>query len=167
LVNNAGIAPPVNIEEATVEDMRKVMEINLMGPMIGIQLAIKSMKKTGGGSIVTVASNSTSQVTQATGIYSPSKAAVANLTKVVALHCAREKLNIRVNTVHPGPSRTPMLTDQFSDEVLDQISQSSPMGRLAEPIEIGYVVAFLASDEASFVTGAEYFADGAITVAQF
>lgn len=167
LVNNAGVAPPCDVETVLADEFRKVLEVNLIGPMIGMQLAIKHMKKTGGGSIINVASNSTAQITQQTGIYSPTKAAIANLTKVVAVHCAREKLNIRANSLHPGASRTPMITDQFPADVLKVLEEANPMGRLAEPIEVGHVAAFLASDEASFVNGAEYFADGGVTLAQF
>ena len=167
LVNNAGIAPPVNIETVTIDELRQALDVNLIGAMIGLQLSIASMKKKAGGSIINIASNSTALVTQATGVYSPSKAAVTNLSKVAALHCAREQLNIRINTVHPGACRTPMIIDQFPAEAIKLIEDSSPMGRLGEPIEIGQVVAFLASDEASFVTGAEYFADGGATLAQF
>lgn len=166
LVNNAGIAPPADIETVAADDFRKVLDVNLIGPLIGMQLAIKSMKKTGGGSIINVSSNSTVQVMQTTGIYSPSKAALANLTKVAAVHCARENLNIRVNSLHPGASRTPMITDQFPPDLLKALEQANPMGRLAEPIELGHVAAFLASDAASFVNGAEYFVDGGATLAQ-
>lgn len=166
LVNNAGVAPPADIETVEADEFRKVLDVNLIGPLMGMQLAIKNMKKTGGGSIINVSSNSTVQVMQTTGIYSPSKAALANLTKVAAVHCARENLNIRVNSLHPGASRTPMITDQFPPDLLKALEEANPMGRLAEPIELGQVVAFLASDAASFVNGAEYFVDGGATLTQ-
>jgi 3alpha(or 20beta)-hydroxysteroid dehydrogenase len=163
LVNNAGITLAATIEELTVEQFRKVLDVNLIGPFLGMQCAIKRMKGTGGGAIVNIASNSTRGVVPMTAAYSPSKAGVANLSKVAALHCAVEGYNIRVNSVHPGATETPMLTGGEAKAVdipeVRKLIEAIPVRRMAQPREIAEVVAFLASDAASYVTGAELFVD--------
>lgn len=170
LVNNAGITSPATIEQCTVEQFRAVLEVNLVGTFLGMQSAIKRMKSTGGGAIVNIASNSTRAVVPMTTAYSPSKAGVANLTKVAALHCAAEGYNIRVNSVHPGPTETPMMTGGGAMRAVDipevrRLIEGIPLRRMAQPREIGEVVAFLASDSASYVTGEELFVDAGVTVA--
>jgi 3alpha(or 20beta)-hydroxysteroid dehydrogenase len=163
LVNNAGITNVRTIEDCTLEEMRRLMDINYTSCFLGTQHAVRLMKSSGGGAIINIASNSTKDVVPVSTAYSPSKAAVANLTKVVALHCAAQGYDIRVVSVHPGPMGTDML---LSDPTvpLDAIAASVPMGRLGRPREVGEVVAFLASDSASFITGAEIFVDGGSTV---
>jgi 3alpha(or 20beta)-hydroxysteroid dehydrogenase len=168
-VNNAGISLAKTIEELTMEEFRRVLDINLLGVFLGTKKSIQAMKRSGGGSIVNIASNSTQVVVPLTTAYSPSKAAVANLSKVAALHCAAEKYNIRVNSVHPGPTETDMLTGGGKMRATDipqvrALIESIPVGRMAQPREIANVVAFLASDLASYVTAAEVFVDGGLTV---
>ena len=103
-----------------------------------------------------------------TTAYSPSKAAVANLTKVAALHCAMEGYNIRVVSVHPGPTETDMLKGGASRAAdipqVKRLIDAIPLGRMAQPREIGDVVAFLAGEGASFMTGTEVFIDGGLNV---
>lgn len=168
LVNNAGITLPRTIEDLTLEEFREVLEVNLLGCFLGTQQAIARMKGAGAGSIVNIASNSTQTVVPLTAAYSPSKAAVANLTKVAAVHCAAAGYGIRVNSVHPGPTQTPMLTGgaEHAADIPEvrKIIQAIPAGRMARPEEIGEVVAFLAGDGASYVTGAEIFVDGGLTI---
>ena len=169
VVNNAGISVPRTIEDLTVEEFRRTLDINLLGCFLGTKKGILSMKGTGGGAIVNIASNSTGAVMPLTAAYSPSKAAVANLSKVAAIHCARERYNIRVNSVHPGPTETDMLTGGGAARAADipgvrALIESVPMGRMGQPREIAAVVAFLASDAASYVTAAEIFVDGGLTV---
>lgn len=168
LVNNAGINLPKTIEDLTLAELRRVLDVNYVGCFLGTQKAIARMKKTGGGSIINIASNSTQNVVPLTAAYSPTKAAVANLTKVAALHCAAERYNIRVNSVHPGPCETDMLTGGAAraadiPQVRELIS-AIPLGRMGQPLEVGEVIAFLASDAASFMTAAEVFVDGGLTV---
>lgn len=163
VVNNAGINLAKTIEEVTLEEFRRVLEINLLGCFLGTQRAIRQMKTSGGGSIINIASNSTRDVIPLTTAYSSSKAAVANLSKVAAMHCAAARYNIRVNSVHPGPIETDMLTSD-PNVPLGLIASLVPIGRLGQPREIGEVVAFLASDSASFMTGAEIFVDGGMSV---
>lgn len=169
VVNNAGISLAKTIEDLTLEEFRRVLEINLLTCFLGTKKGIQTMKTTGGGAIVNIASNSTQSVVPLTTAYSPSKAAVANLTKVAALHCAAERYNIRVNSVHPGPTETEMLTGGGAMRATDipqvrQLIDAIPLRRMAQPTEIANVVAFLASDAASYMTAAEVFVDAGLTV---
>lgn len=168
LVNNAGINIPATIESVTLEQFRRVLEVNLIGCFLGTQQAIQRMKRTGGGSIVNIASNSTRNVVPMVAAYSPSKAAVANLTKAAAIHCAVEHYNIRINSVHPGPTETEMLTGGAARAMdipeVRRLIEAVPLGRMGQPHEIAEVVAFLASDAASYMTAAEVFVDGGLTV---
>ncbi|WP_068071728.1 SDR family NAD(P)-dependent oxidoreductase [Novosphingobium lentum] len=169
LVNNAGVTLAVPLEEATMAQYRWVMDINYWGTVLGTRAALPAMRARGGGAIVNLSSNSTRKIFPLAVTYSPTKAAVANFTKITAAQYAHE--NIRANSIHPGPTETPMLLGdglpqglQAADipairEVIDRI----PMGRMAQPSEQADVVAFLVSDEARYVTGAELFVDGAGT----
>lgn len=162
LVNNAGIGGNrgVSIEEMSEEMWDEVMAVNAKGVFFGTKLAIPEMLKTGGGSIVNISSQIGIVGSDTSNLaYQASKGAVHIFTKAVALRYATK--GIRVNSVHPGPIQTPMLEAGFVDEqrrrkVLSRI----PMGRVGKPEEVAYGVLFLASDEASFVTGTELVIDG-------
>lgn len=166
LVNNAGIATAATIEDLTVADFQTILDINLLGAFRGMQAAIPALKAAGGGAIVNISSNSTQRVSAITTSYAATKAAVANLTKSAAIHLAQTGTGIRVNSVHPGPHATEMLLGSDSKADLPQVQalrDAIPMGRMGEAQEVGAVVAFLASDAASYVTGAELFVDGGLT----
>lgn len=166
LVNNAGIATAATIENLTVADFQAILDINLLGPFRGMQAAIPAMKAAGGGAIVNISSNSTKRVSAITTSYAATKAAVANMTKSAAIHLAQTGSGIRVNSVHPGPHATEMLLGDDSKADLPEVQalrQAIPMGRMGKAEEVGAVVAFLASDAASYVTGAELFVDGGLT----
>jgi 3alpha(or 20beta)-hydroxysteroid dehydrogenase len=162
LVNNAGVTLAATFDTAAIEDFRRVMEINYFGTVHGLRAALPALRRREGGAIVNVCSNSTRKIFPLAATYSPTKAAIANLTKLVAQQCAPE--GIRCNSLHPGPSETPML---LSGEVhadhpaIRAVISRIPMGRMAKPDEQADVVAFLVSDEARYVTGAEIFVDGA------
>lgn len=165
LVNNAGINLILTIEESTVEDFRKILDVNLLGPFRGTKAAIPAMTATGGGAIINIASNSTRKMVAQTNIYSAAKAALANLSKTSAIHLARGGTGIRVNSIHPGAHATNMILGGTgepapSDEMVDMLVSMIPMGRLGKPSEIGATAVFLASDMASYITGAEIFVDG-------
>ncbi len=164
LVNNAGINLILTIEEATVEDFQKILDINLLGPFRGIKAVIPAMKASGGGAIVNISSNSTRKMVAQTTVYSASKAALANLSKTTAAHFGRSGANIRVNSIHPGAHATNMILGEGahspSDELVDMLVSMIPMGRLGKPSEVGATAVFLASDMASYITGAEIFVDG-------
>ena len=167
LVNNAGINFVRTIETATVDEFRAILDVNLIGPFLGMQAVIPVMKAKG-GSIVNIASNSTRKVVALTTIYGATKAGLANLTKTAAVHCASSGYGIRINSVHPGPHETEMLLGGISQAVdipeVRRMMEMIPMSRMGKPSEVGTVVAFLASDDASYMTGAEIFVDGGITV---
>ena len=167
LVNNAGISLAKSIEDITLDEFKRVLDINLIGCFLGTRKAILTMKA-GGGSIVNIASNSTQNVVPLTTAYSPSKAAVANFSKVAAMHCAAEGYGIRVNSVHPGPTETQMLTGGATRATdipqVRQLIEAIPLKRMAQPAEIANVVAFLAGDLSSYMTAAEVFVDAGLTV---
>jgi 3alpha(or 20beta)-hydroxysteroid dehydrogenase len=167
LVNNAGINFILTIEEATVEDFRRILDINLLGPFRGTQAVIPAMKASGGGSIVNISSNSTRKMVPQTTVYSATKAALANLSKTSAAHLARSGANIRVNSIHPGAHATNMIVGDgahsASGAMVEMLVSMIPMGRLGEPSEVGTTAVFLASDMASYITGAEIFVDGGAT----
>lgn len=171
LVNNAGITLAASIDDITIDDARRVMEINYFGPMRGIKAVLPSMRRAGHGSIVNISSNSTRMIVGITAPYAPTKAALALLTKNVAVHCAQAGDAIRCNSVHPGPNETPMLfgpdMDKSGDAAINLIEpmvRAIPMQRMGRPPEIGTVVAFLASDDSSYMTGAELFVDGGLSL---
>lgn len=163
LVNNAGINYVVTIEDATEEQFRNIIDVNLIGPFLGMQAVIPHMKAAAGGSIVNLSSNSTRKVVVSTTVYSATKAALANLTKTSAAWLG--KYNIRVNSVHPGAHDTEMVRkgfEQVTDPAIrEAILGAIPLQRLGRPEETGALVAFLASDAASYISGGEYFIDGA------
>ena len=157
--NNAGIGgTTVTMQEESMENWNKVISINQTGVMLGHKTTYALLKESGGGSII----NTSSMFGIIGGFgnmpaYAATKGAVRNLTKNAALGWATE--GIRVNSVHPGFINTPILGD--IDKA--QLAESTPIGRIGEPEEIANVVAFLASDEASFITGAEFVVDGGYT----
>ena len=163
LVNNAGIADSMKVEDTAVEDWDRVMDINAKGVFLGTKTAIPEMRRAGGGSIVNISSqlgivgtdNSSAQ-------YQSSKGAVRLLTKATAVQYAGE--GIRVNSVHPGPIATAMTERHRDDPQLGELTLSRiPMGRFGEAEEVAYGVLYLATDEASFVTGSELVIDGGWT----
>jgi 3alpha(or 20beta)-hydroxysteroid dehydrogenase len=166
LVNNAGMALSRTIEEATLEDFKRVMDINLFGAFLGIKAVLPQMISRGaGGAIVNVSSNSTDMILPTTSMYGASKAALANLTKTTAVHVARKGYGIRANSIHPGPHATDMLADP---EVANQphikaMNDAVPLGRFGRPEEFAHLVVFLASDESSYITASEFFIDGGLT----
>lgn len=168
LVNNAGIVSGASIEDMSLEEFRRVLETNLIGCFLGMKAAIPRMKRAGGGAIINIGSNSTRMILPTSTAYSPSKAAVANLTQVVAVHCAQQGYGIRVNVIHPGFTATEMLyggAESVGDHpIVRGLIDKIPMGRVGQPSEIGKAVVYLASDDASYVTGAELFVDGGVAL---
>jgi 3alpha(or 20beta)-hydroxysteroid dehydrogenase len=171
LVNNAGINVPASIDDLSIDDARRVMEVNYFGAMRGIQAVLPSMRRSGNGSIVNMSSNSTRMIIGLTAPYAPAKAALALLTKNVAVHCAQAGDAIRCNSIHPGPTETPMLFGPEMDKsgdaairLIEPMVAAIPMQRMGQPPEIGAVVAFLASDDSSYMTGAELFVDGGLSL---
>jgi 3alpha(or 20beta)-hydroxysteroid dehydrogenase len=171
LVNNAGITMAATIDDMTIEGAKLVMEIDYFGPMRGIKAALSSMRKSGNGSIINISSNSTRMIMGITAPYAPAKAALTLLTKNVAVHCAQVGDAVRCNSVHPGPAETAMLLgedmgsgDDTAIQMIQPLIQMIPMKRMGKPPEIGSVVTFLASDDSSYMTGAELFVDGGLSM---
>ncbi|WP_461244665.1 glucose 1-dehydrogenase [Secundilactobacillus muriivasis] len=159
LVNNAGITYAKSLFDVTTEDYLKIFKINQLSVFLGMKYAATEMKKTGKGSIVNVSSIN-GLVGGAIG-YTDTKFAVRGMTKAAALELAYS--NIRVNSVHPGVISTPMIHQGDTDDAVAQFAKMIPMQRIAEPEEVSKMVLFLASDDSSYSTGAEFTADGGIT----
>ncbi len=160
LVNNAGILNTKGIIETSEEEWDAIINVNQKGVWLGMKIAAPAMKQRGGGSIINISSIYGMIGSGGSSAYHASKGAVRILTKAAAVEFAPDK--IRVNSVHPGVIKTPMV-DIFADKDLDAIAALAPMKRAARPEEVGAVVLFLATNEASFVTGAEYAVDGGYT----
>ena len=163
LVNNAGILIRKGVEETTEEDWDCVMAINAKGVFLGTKCVIPAMRQAGGGSIINISSTAgLTGGTGATAAYSATKGAVRLLTKATAIQYAKE--NIRCNSVHPGDIDTPMVRYELSNpDMLRGIMGRLPLGRIGTTEDIAYGVLYLASDESSFVTGAELVIDGGVT----
>lgn len=162
LINNAGVYPPGATTESTAADLwNTVMSINLTGPFIGTQLCLPYMKQGGGGAVVNI--SSIAGIVGGNGAaYSASKGGLRLLSKDHAVEFA--KYNIRVNSIHPGGVITPM-TDFIANipGADEMVHNMCPMGRMGTAKEIAYGALFLASDEASYVTGTELVIDGGLT----
>lgn len=161
LVNNAGISVSKDFMEQTEEDFAKGFAINANSVMFGMQAVIPHMEENGGGSIVNVSSIAALTGMSGAGVYTASKGAVRSITKAAAVDYGKK--NIRVNSVHPGYIVTPMSqeymeSDQFRPYFLSQIA----LPELGKAIEVANAMLFLASDEASHITGIELPVDGGV-----
>lgn len=158
LVNNAGILRVGPIESMTVDDFRAVLEVNLIGTFLGIQSVVPSLRDAGGGSIVNTSSTAGFLGYPGLGAYVASKFGVRGLTKVAAQELGSD--GIRVNSIHPGGTDTPMVhSDTFQFDAETSFN-GQPIARIGRPEEIAALAVFLASDESSYSTGAEFIADG-------
>lgn len=170
LVNNAGVGwggPP---EDEPLERWRQLMSINLDGVFLGTKHAIRAMKRVPprGGSIINLASIEGLVGDPNLGAYNASKGGVTLYTKSVALYCARQRLGIRVNSIHPGYIWTPMVEHYLGEhgdveEGRKALDAMHPIGHVGEPDDIAYGIVYLASDESKFVTGAALVIDGGYT----
>lgn len=164
LVNNAGIAVGNSIENTTTEEWRQIMAVNLDGVFFGTRLGIQRMKnKDLDASIINMSSIEGFVGDSNLGAYNASKGAVRIMSKSAAVDCALKDYDIRINSVHPGYIRTPMV--ESTPGMVEAMSQRSktPMGHLGEPDDIAYMCVFLASDESKFATGSEFVVDGGYT----
>ena len=163
LVNNAGISGPrYHTAELDPADFLRIMGINTNGVFFGMRAVLPGMLRAGGGSIVNISSTAGFSHTKYTGnmAYTASKFAVRGMTRAAAVEYAGR--NIRVNSVHPGGVMTPMVANNLPEEAKSAILSEIPMGRLGEPLEISRLVLFLASDDASYITGSAMLADGGL-----
>ena len=158
LVNNAGIVHFARIADTEPADWSRVIDINLTGTYLGIRALAPSMRKAGGGAIVNISSGAGMSGAFGLGAYVASKWGVRGLTKTAALELARD--HIRVNSIHPGATRTTMAAQPDVEAVMAASVKNLAISRIAEPEELTRLVLFVASDEASFSTGSEFIADG-------
>jgi NAD(P)-dependent dehydrogenase (short-subunit alcohol dehydrogenase family) len=162
LVNNAGIGTFPDVEQETIEGWNRLIGINETGVWLGMRAAVPRMRKAGGGSIINVSS-----IFGAVGgfgasiAYHASKGAVRLMTKNAAIRYAKE--GIRVNSVHPGFIDTPIVAVVKGTDTETLILNNTPMGRMGRSEEVAEVIAFLASDRASYMTGSEVYVDGGWT----
>ena len=164
LVNNAGIAVLRMIDAMTPQDFARQMEVNMTSVYLGTRRAVAEMRKTGqGGSIVNLSSVAGLVGIPGVSAYAASKAGVRLFSKAIAMETARE--GIRVNSVHPGMILTNMQKVALQDnpEQYDIITAAIPMGKMGEALDIANCVLFLASEEARYITGAEFVVDGGMT----
>jgi len=178
MVNNAGItgfsseagasARPHDPEHASLEDWRAVHAVNLDGTFLGCRYAIAAMKTRGTGSIINMSSRSGLVGIPMAAAYASSKAAIRNHSKSVALYCATQGWAIRCNSIHPGAILTPMWEPMLGEgddqraASLAALSADTPLKRFGRPDEVAAIAVMLASDEAGYVTGAEFNIDGGL-----
>jgi 3alpha(or 20beta)-hydroxysteroid dehydrogenase len=159
LVNNAGIVTFGAIETTAPAEFRRTLDINLTGCWLGMHFAVPSIRKAGGGSIVNVSSTAGLQGYANLGAYVASKWGLRGLTKAAALELG--PLGIRVNYIHPGPIRTPMIAGLDAES----IAATQPIARVGEPEEVTALLLYLLAD-ATYSTGHEFIVDGGAVVGQ-
>jgi NAD(P)-dependent dehydrogenase (short-subunit alcohol dehydrogenase family) len=165
LVNAAGILLNASVEDTSLEQFRRVQAVNVEGVFLGCKAAIGAMKDRGGGVIVNLSSIAGMRGVAKLAAYNASKGAVRLLTKSVALHCAEKGYGIRCVSVHPSYIDTPMVRRELEaspdpERMRAIFERVSPLNRMGRPEEVAAVVLFVASDEASFINGAEIPVDG-------
>lgn len=159
LVNNAGITMSKSIEETTLDDYNKIVQINQVSVFLGMKSDGASMRKAGGGSIINI--SSMNGIVGGAIAYTDTKFAVRGMTKAAALEYSPQ--GIRVNSVHPGVIETPMIMQEDVKAQVEEFAKTIPMKRIAKIEEVSKTVLFLASDDSSYSTGAEFIIDGGLT----
>ncbi|MBI4193662.1 MAG: glucose 1-dehydrogenase [Betaproteobacteria bacterium] len=163
LVNNAGMGAQKHFLETPLETLRAMLDTNVVGTFLCAQAAARDMVELGGGRIVNVASHSGFLGSSGRAAYAAAKGGVIAMTRVMAVDLAQH--NIAVNAVAPGPIDVPRSRSQHTEERRTAWHRAVPLGRYGEPREVAAVILFLASDEASYVTGQTYPVDGGFTAA--
>jgi NAD(P)-dependent dehydrogenase (short-subunit alcohol dehydrogenase family) len=163
----SGQLGPQDPEHTSLASWHYIHAINLEGVFLGCKYAIRLMKAGRGGSIINMSSRSGMVGVPNAVAYASSKAAIRNHTKSVALYCAEKNYSIRCNSIHPAAILTPLWDpilgeEQHKETAIAKMTQYIPLKRMGEPIDVAYAALYLASDEASFVTGTELVVDGGI-----
>lgn len=159
LVNNAGITVTKSIADTTEDDYLRTFKINQLSVFLGMKHVSEVMKKSNSGSIINI--SSINGLVGAKIAYTDTKFAVRGMTKAAALELA--PFNIRVNSIHPGAIKTPMIMQEDTKAAVEAFARAIPLGRLAEVEEVSAMVVYLASDESSYSTGSEFVVDGGWT----
>ena len=162
LINNAGVYKRTPIEETDLAEWNSVMDTNSTGVFLGTKHAIPAMRESGGGSIINISSTAGLVGSHRGGAYGASKGSVRLFTKFTAVQHAAD--GIRANSIHPGPIDTEMIAGNISTPEGRALSASRiPLGRIGTVMDVAYGALFLASDESSYMTGAELVIDGGMT----
>lgn len=177
LVNNAGLAScagPMDPEGSLIEDWRRIHAVNVEGVFLGCKHALGAIARAGGGAVVNMSSIGALVPTPFITAYGASKAAVAQFTRSIALHCCEKDYAIRCNSVHPGQVRTPMHDELIErtarehgideDQAAQAFLTKVPMKKFQEAVDIANAVLFLLSDEARFITGTQIIVDGGMSL---
>ncbi len=167
LVNNAGISIGGDIEHLSFDDWKTVMSVNVDSVFLGTKHALKYLRQNQPGAIVNISSIAGLIAAHNSPAYNASKAAVWLLSKSIGLHCAKQKLDIRSNSIHPTFIDTPILDplrQVFGKEEAEaKLARQIPLGHIGAPLDVANAVLYLASDESRFMTGAELKLDGGIS----
>ncbi|MDR3445169.1 MULTISPECIES: SDR family oxidoreductase [unclassified Dyella] len=164
LVNNAGIGSLGGVERIELKEWHRVMAVNVDSVMLGCKHALPYLRDAQPASIVNISSLAAFKIDPDYTAYNTSKAAVASLSKSVAMDCTRQRIDVRCNSIHPAFIRTGIVKPFFDklgeEEATKKLTRGIPMHRLGDPEDIAYAVLYLASDESRFVTAAELVIDG-------
>lgn len=167
LVNNAGMMTLGSVVDTELDAYRKINAVNNEGVFLGCKHAIPAMANSGGGSIINMSSVAALHGMSSFAAYSASKGAVMALTKSVAMYCKEQRNGIRCNSIHPDGVKTPMVAKVATGKETateEEIEEVGKLGNMCEPGDVANLVLYLASDESSFVTGAEMLIDNAATI---
>jgi NAD(P)-dependent dehydrogenase (short-subunit alcohol dehydrogenase family) len=164
LVNNAGVGSLGTTEQIELTEWRRVMAVNVESILLGCKYALPYLRANQPASIINISSLAAFKVDPDYTAYNTSKAAVAMLSKSVAIDCARQKIDVRCNSVHPAFIRTGIVAPFFAalgeEEATRKLVRGIPLRRLGDPDDVAYAVLYLASDESRYVTAAEMLIDG-------
>ena len=161
LLNAAGVGVRNSIEDCTLEEYRRVNDVNSLGTFLGCKAAIPAMKQSGGGSIVNISSVA-AMIGGSFAHYSAAKGGIRALTRATAVEYAQH--NVRANSVYPGLIETPLTAGALANpEIREMLRAATALPRFGRAEDIGYCVLYLASDESAFATGAEFVIDGGVT----
>ncbi|NIH83674.1 glucose 1-dehydrogenase [Amycolatopsis granulosa] len=166
LVNNAGVQPISPMADTSADDFRRCLDINTVGQFIGIKAVTAAMTEAGGGSIVNISSTNGFVGAPGMSAYTASKFAIRGLTRCAALELGHA--GIRVNSVHPGGVDTAMTRDpEWEGQDQSAFFATLPVPRIGQPADISRMVAWLASDESAYASGAEFLVDGGLLAGRY